>query len=185
MKTDVLLKNKANIGAWNQFVALDPKKFLTVNLSPIQITEDQLIQLYLMLYPMIVADFTSRADNLAWARDIHLAMTQNDIEHSTALNSHVHIGNMGVNTSPPLTDLSIEPWKEQPEDPQYKEAESFVTNASLYSTSIEHRNPALDNPNISRVNVVDINTQYSSKLIYVPFDTNDQATGDNNYTGNS
>ena len=188
---DNLLNNKSSIGLWSDYVAIDPKKLATINLSPIQITEDQLIQLYLMLYPMIVADFTSRADNFKWEQNMHKEMDDKLSIHSKALNTHVHTGNMGAPTSPitsiPGQDLTIESWTTHPEDRDYKEAEGYVTSSSKYSSSIEHRDPSKDSADISRVNVVDINSQYSSKLIYVPFDVdpNTDETGDSKFAGNS
>jgi len=186
---DILSSNKSSIGMWSDYVSMDPQKLQTINLSPIQITEDQLIQLYLMLYPMIVADFRSRIDSAKWEKDIHEEMTNILDQHAEEFNSHMHIGNMGANTSPAstLATITIEPWTKHMEDDDYKDAEAYVSTSSTYTDALSHRDPEKDDGMISRVSVPSINEQYSSKLIYVPFDVDSgtDETGDANYAGNS
>lgn len=183
---DKLNIDKLNIGIWNPLLAADPKKFASINISPEDITLDQLIQLYLLLYPLIVADFASRIDLQSWASDIKKEMGIKFKQLSTDLTKHVHVGNLGSPTTPPTQPISISEWTKTPEDPDYKQGEMAVTNASTYTNKISHRDPMKTFSNVTLVNVLPISSEYAKRLILVPFDTdaiNTDKYGDNKFIG--
>jgi len=174
--------NPAFIGMWNPEAAQNVKNALSINREPIDYTKDQMIQLYLMLYPFIAADFSHRDDLFNWAKKQLEQQTEkvDELNEKLAtlkseLDSHAHIGNMGSPTSPasavqPISQVSTEPWATQPEDQDFKYGESLVTDSSTYSSNITHRKPQEDSVNISRNNTEPIAVSYNEQLKMIPFD---------------
>lgn len=183
---DKLDIDKLNIGIWNPLLAINPKKFAAINISPEDITLDQIIQLYLLLYPLIAADFSARTDLQSWASDIKKEMSEKFNQLSTDISSHIHVGNLGSPTSIPTKSISITEWIKNPEDPDYKQGERIVTNISTYTNKIDHRDPTKTFPNVVLVNVLPISVEYAKRLILIPFDVdeiNTSSYGDNEFIG--
>jgi len=146
--------NPLALGNWNLDIALDPEKAAAINREPIDITKDQVRQLYQILYPFIAADFVHRTDNAELHTKILEEVTEKINNYNTGistwitsfLNTHTHIGNMGAPTSPPTAIKKIEdpekmePYEAQPEDGNYSKGEGHIISAqSLDGLNINHR----------------------------------------------
>lgn len=168
------------VGMWNTKIAADAKKFQSINRLPVDITNDQMVQLYLLVYPFITTDFVHRSDLQKWAQVISQELS-NEIEKlnnqintlKLELDRHVHIGNLGAPTSP-VQELFTKPqlsmWKAKPEDQQFKYGESLITDTSKYSSNSTHRLPTADASNTSTK--LKISVLFDKQLKFVPFDEN-------------
>jgi len=172
--------NPAFIGMWNPEAAANIKNVLSINRNPIDYTKDQMIQLYLMLFPFIAADFAHRDDIFKWASK-QLKEYKEKVDdlnkqfkvHKTEYDTHKHIGNMGAPTTQPvkpMTKIEHKTWNTLPEDSDFKYGEKLVTDNSQYSNNITHRKPNTDSTNIKRIKTNPIASSYSKQLKMVPFD---------------
>lgn len=100
----------AVVGAWNRDLVIDRVKMKTLNKPGLDITLDQLRQLYALLYPLIQADFKHRDDLYNYIEELKKELekqrTDTNQQLSTLhswLSSHIHTGNLGAPTSPPVS----------------------------------------------------------------------------------
>lgn len=180
------------IGAWNKQLASDVKKLESFNLTPVEVTKDQLIQLYLLLYPFIASEYVHRSDLVKWEEKIRqeflteLQKINSSIESLKTFDiTHVHSGvTTGPGSSavaagaPPVTQ-SAEAWKAKPED--YKQGEGLITGGSNYTQSMNHRDPKKDATGYSPK--IKISDEFKKAEKYKPFDAGDGElnTGDDNF----
>lgn len=133
--------NTVQVGAWNLEAAVDIRKLTAFNRQPIEVTKEHLRELYALLYPFIVAEFSHREDTQAYMNQVLLELQANIHDYNknitTVLNSitgmlteiktrynmHTHTGQgmiapllpMNVTSSPDTTTPKLEPWKIIPE----------------------------------------------------------------------
>lgn len=118
------MPNKPNdadvvVGAWNQDLVIDRVKLKTLNKPGLDITLDQIRQLYTLLYPFIQADFKHRDDLYNYIEELkkELEKQRKDFNQQLAslhswASTHTHIGNLGSPTSAPVvadTQIVIPP----------------------------------------------------------------------------
>ena len=181
--------NAASLSAWNKKVALTTIKRDALNRDPIDVTKDQIRQLYVILYPFIAADFLHRTDNEMFEEKIHQEMKDkiNDFNNkikqwvSTQLNMHQHIGNNGAPVSPPSAVKAIgnmpelDLWETTPENGNFTNGEDHIVKANkmIKSKNIKHRDKS-NNKKIKTKYL--ISNLLSGGNILIPFDINDSNT---------
>lgn len=180
------------MGTWNPELAADIQKVRTFNLTANELTKDQLIQLYLILYPYIAAEFSHRDDLQAWA-DAFFAKLNATFEKfngqieamATSIKTHEHpVAGTAAGPSttlPSMTTPSI--GGEFPVTTGFSAGQKNIVESSRYSRVIKHRNP--DAPILSPVvpPAPVISEDYSLTALYKPFDVDgdDLDTGDSSF----
>lgn len=168
-----------------------------VNMTGIEVARDQFIQLYMMMYPFISAEFAHREDVSNWAikqleeQTTEIDRLRKEIEQlKEEIQRHVHMGNMGSPTGPsiettmqPITYTLPDPqqWKTLPEDADYKFGEEQVTEDSTYTKGLKHKHPTEGSKNYSPE--IDIVGEFNEANKFVPIDVepNNIDTGDSNF----
>lgn len=164
---------------WNPDLVIDANKLGSLNRQPVEITEDQLIQLYIMLYPMIITEFVHKADFVAYINAMKAefeAQIQSLNSQLAALtlnyNNHIHTTPSGPAAPIPILSQASAPsltgWTVSPVDPQFSLGEKLITFFSQYSSKIEHRLPLTDLPNTGTSRK--ISELFNKRFKYVPFD---------------
>jgi len=186
------------IGSWAVRLAGDIKKLQTFNLSPVEVTKDQLIQLYILLYPFIASEYVHKDDLELWAKDIkdeikkEFEKTNKSIESiDSALKSHSHTVQVLPNTHKGGTDSTIasttiesaDTFSTQPKAHNTGE-QDYVAETSNYTKSMKHRNPRKTAKEFSPV--LSVSEEFSNASKYRPFDVDESTvdTGDNEYVNN-
>jgi len=185
--------NKISLGAWNKKVALTTIKRDALNRDPLDVTKDQIRQLYVILYPFIAADFVHRSANELFEEKVLDEMKKAASEFnkslkqwvSTQLNTHQHIGNSGAPVSPPSAikpigntpDLDV--WESLPENGKFTDGEDHIVKANkmVPSKNINHR----DKKTNRKVHTIyNIDKLLSGGNILTPFDVNPKSVLDDN-----
>jgi len=163
--------NAAQIGMWNKTITPESKQFKSINRSPVELTEDQLIQLYMLLYPFIASEFSHRQDIKKWADDFMKKYNDDQSKQSSDILGHTHSnGNNGSPTGAPLQSISTPDLSIYPEDSDYKKGEALIAKTSKFSKLLLHRHPAQDSGVDGKLKVPD---EYKRQDILIPFDLSD------------
>ena len=177
-----------SLGAWNKKIALQRDKVGALNRDPLDITKDQIRQLYAILYPFVAADFVHRTANERFEEKVLDEVKQiikqfnTDVKRwvATELNMHQHIGNNGAPVSPPtavknIGDLpELKAWESLPENGNFMDGEDHIVDANkgVPAKNIRHR----DTKGNDKVKTkYPINKQLSGGPILTPFDINDKS----------
>jgi len=155
------------------------------------VTKDQILPLYLLLYPFLVSDFSHRSDIQNWAMDMKEEMKKVVEDLDSKLNMHTHVGNLGYPTSTtkesvPSIIFNTQIWRTQPEDDKYVFAEKLIVSSSPYSKNMVHRDPLVDNENVKDKGREGIPVQFRKVVGSVPFDISgleDEFLTGNEYAG--
>jgi len=184
------MRDVKSIGIWNPSIATDPTKFGQINITATEIAKDQLIQLYIMLYPFIATEFAHRSDLQNWASTMRDQFRSNIDETNIKLDlltqeakNHFHTGQGAVPsaTAKALKTPSISLWKALPEDKDFREGEQFIVDNSSYTKAITHRNPSVDAKH-SKTKLF-ISKLFAVILKFTPYDVNKNNinTGDDDF----
>lgn len=152
-----------------------------INILPSDITKDQIVQLYLLMYPFIASEFVHRMDLKKYIDNALDEFNKNISDFNSRLDSMANTINTHTHTSyspntltstPPasVSSPSLDSWSTRPEDGGYHSGEDAIVETSNYTNIMKHRDPSFDAglSNTSKsVDVVDI---YSSNNNFVPFD---------------
>ncbi len=183
------MRDLNSIGLWKTNIAANPNKSGAINMTGIEVAKDQLIQLYLMLFPFIVSEFAFKSDVQTWAKtildEIDKKFQAFNTKHDLLVDqiqSHTH---SGVQTGPgtsavPVANFvkpSLTAWTSNPEDQQFKEGENLITSSSDFTTAINHRNPSKEPSSPGKI---DVAKEYSTAVKFTPFDANNSANQDAN-----
>lgn len=183
------MRDLNSIGLWKTDIAANPNKSGAINMTGIEVAKDQLIQLYLMLFPFIVSEFAFRSDIQTWAKTILDEIDKKfkifNTKHDTLVDqvqSHTHQGvQPGPGTTGPAFANFIKPslsaWTSNPEDQQFKEGENLITSNSDFTTAINHRVPSKEPSSPGKIDVVE---EYSKTVKFIPFDANNSSNQDAN-----
>ena len=186
------------VGAWNLEAAVDIRKLTAFNRQPIEVTKEHLRELYALLYPFIVAEFSHREDVQAYMQSILGEVTKNFTSHTTELNNaltelsgkltaliteyklHVHAGSGAV---PPVSGAvlpivvppTLIPWVVLPEAMPARIGEAKVVPGNpVIPTLTKRAMPPLPSAaSIAIVNILpelNIVQQLLSAFFIVPFD---------------
>lgn len=179
-----------SIGMYSKEVLSSPKSLSAINTTPSDITKDQILQVFLLMYPYISADFIHREDVEKWAAKM-LSEFNQKIEDLNAkmdamasdIKTHNHIHPQGPTTAlvTPMTFQTpkLEPWTSKPKD--FTFGDNLITSRSGYTSIMDHRNPKQDPSDVSPK--VSISTAYNKLIKMTPFDVygDEIKTGDNGF----
>jgi len=177
----------ASIGGWSTMAAADIKLNSAINIKPSDLTKDQVIQLYCLMFPYISGEFVHRDTMMSWYNALVVDFTakiqalNSQIETLTALlKNHSHPNNGSPSSD--LTSISapkLDIFNTVPEN--FKDGDSKIVESSAYSTAMPHRNPIV--PSALSTPKVDFVSAFNSTLKLVPFDAEGSAliTGDAEY----
>lgn len=180
--------NIASIGGWSPKVAANLKQYTVINIKPGDLTKDQIVQLYCLLYPYISGEFVHRDTIMSWYNALVADFTAKietlnaQLESLTAtLQSHTHPETGGTTSAPTSTFTApkLEIFNTPPEN--FKDGDNKIVDASSYTLSMPHRNPVV--PSVLSTPKVDFVESFNSTLKLVPFDAEGSAliTGDAEY----
>lgn len=177
---------------YNKDLLSDVKKLKAINITGKDLTKDQLIQAYILLYPFIASEFVHREDMILFISKLKLEFDTEveklnlklDLLTKEAQN-HIHAAN---GTAPSvsaktLTAPSLTLWKTEPND--FTFGESLITDSSSYTKNLNHRTPSAEPTQFTPK--VSISTAFTQAIKFVPFDIGgDQLnTGDNSFVNQS
>jgi hypothetical protein len=149
------------------------------NYRPDEIARDQTLQLYLMLYPFIAADFAHREDLNSWASDVKNSFDSNLRLYNSSLSQAISLLRNHVHPTPsgpssPSVELnamqapSLDGWRNLPSDKVYNFGENLITGDSSFTGEIKHRQPETGPRTYSPL--VNIPEEYRKLDKYVPVD---------------
>ena len=171
--------SREHIGIW--FGGnISNKEMEAINLAGKAHTEDQLIELYLLLYPFIASDFSFREDIQSWAKKVKDEFSLKLKKFNTALELHIHpVEGLATLNSESLS--SLEQWDTEPED--FNSGDKAITSSSDYTDRAKHRDPNYTAKDINRANSTSVSDKYESLNKYRPFDINKESlnTGDEDF----
>jgi hypothetical protein len=167
-------------GGWNGNISINPRKNESFHRSSMDVTEDQMKEVYRLLYPFIASEFVHRSDLAAYTMqikkefDLELKRVNAIIDQLLQIiQNHTHISAPpGSPTSPIfvlLPSLEISSWSSLSEDPEFKHGENHILPKDKYLPALRRRDDKTPD-NVTNADPANNIISQLSGTILTPFD---------------